>query len=133
MKRLPILLLCLLAAATLLLAACSKEAPVAEIKYDSKRSTDDGMQHYTFLVHPLYNPQLLHQKYQPVMEFVWADMMNNRLSGAPDSSARRAILGAKLGIGYANGKTFLQRLNHYGVTRDEFIAAIAEMDEGAVE
>ncbi|AIF53860.1 ribonuclease M5 [Pelosinus sp. UFO1] len=63
-------------------------------------------------------------EWQPSEEFVWADIMNWGLSGAKDASARRAILGAKLGIGYANAKTFLQRLNHYGVTRNEFEQAV---------
>ena len=31
---------------------------------------------------------------------------------------------AKLGIGYGNGKQFLYRLNHYGITRDAFEEAV---------
>ena len=53
-----------------LLGGCSKEAPVAEIRYESKPASTEGLQHYTFLIHPLYNPQLLHQKYQPVMDYL---------------------------------------------------------------
>ena len=34
------------------------------------------------------------------------------------------LLGAKLGIGYGNGKQFLYRLNHYGITRDAFKEAV---------
>jgi ribonuclease M5 len=63
-------------------------------------------------------------EWQPGEEFVWSDIMNYGLSGAQDASARRALVGAKLGIGYANAKTFLQRLNHYGVTRTEFEQAV---------
>lgn len=65
LQRLPFLLI-----AALLLPACSKEPPQAEIRYDSKPATSDGMLHTTFLVHPLYNPQLLHQKFQPVMAYL---------------------------------------------------------------
>ena len=42
----------------------------------------------------------------------------------PDSAARRAVIGAKLGIGYGNGKQFLYRLNHYGITRDAYEEAV---------
>ena len=32
--------------------------------------------------------------------------------------------GAELGIGYGNVKKMVERLNHYGVTRDEFNKAL---------
>jgi ribonuclease M5 len=63
-------------------------------------------------------------EWQPSEEFIWSDIMQYGLSGTQDASAKRAIVGAKLGIGYANAKTFLQRLNHYGVTRAEFEQAV---------
>lgn len=63
-------------------------------------------------------------EWQPGNEFSWMDIINYGLSGAQDASARRAMVGARLGIGYANAKTFLQRLNHYGVTRAEFEQAL---------
>ena len=56
------------------------------------------------------------------------DMMENRLSGAIDAASRRARLGAALGVGYANVKTFLKRLNHYGVTREEFDEAVDALE-----
>ena len=56
------------------------------------------------------------------------DLVRARLSGADDASERRAAVGAALGIGYANAKTFLARLNRYGVTREEFAAAVATLD-----
>jgi phosphonate transport system substrate-binding protein len=65
LHRLPLLLI-----AALLLPACSKAPPQAEIRYDSKPAASDGMLHATFLIHPLYNPQLLHQKFQPVMTYL---------------------------------------------------------------
>ena len=58
-----------------------------------------------------------------------ADMAQARLSGAADAVQRRARLGAMLGVGFANAKTFLRRLNHYGVTREEFSAAVAALNE----
>lgn len=47
-----------------------------------------------------------------------ADMSALGLSGASDSADRRAKLGAALGIGYANTKTFLKRLNYLGIDAD---------------
>ncbi|MDU7905145.1 MAG: DUF4093 domain-containing protein, partial [Peptostreptococcaceae bacterium] len=37
-----------------------------------------------------------------------------------DASHRRDKLGMILGIGYGNAKQFLNRLNNYGVSREEF-------------
>lgn len=48
------------------------------------------------------------------------DLILNDLEGSPTASQRRDALGAYLGIGYGNGKQFLKRLNHYGITREEF-------------
>ena len=67
--------------------------------------------------------------WNPSEIFSGADLIRGGLSGAADASERRARLGARLGIGYANAKTFLLRLNHYGVTREEFEAALAEESE----
>ena len=53
--------------------------------------------------------------WNPSEIFSGADLIRAGLSGAADASERRARLGARLGIGYANAKTFLLRLNHYGV------------------
>ena len=66
--------------------------------------------------------------WNPTQAFTAADLFFAGLSGTAEASARRARVGAALGIGYANAKTFLQRLNHYGVTREEFEAALEEMD-----
>lgn len=51
----------------------------------------------------------------------------NGLSGAAEASGRRAKLGEILGLGYGNAKVFLKRLNHYGITREEFQQAMAEL------
>ncbi|HWR07595.1 ribonuclease M5 [Sporomusa sp.] len=72
----------------------------------------------------------LHE-WEPTGEFSWQDIMAARLSGVPDATMRRATVGEGLGIGYANAKSFLYRLNHYGVSRVEFIAAITSLDAAA--
>lgn len=59
--------------------------------------------------------------------FTVDDMMDAGLVGQADSSARRQALGKRLGIGYGNGKIFLQRLNKFGITREEFEKALQEI------
>lgn len=69
------------------------------------------------------------QEWQPHPEFTVEDMAKAGLSGASEAASKRAVLGDVLGIGYANAKTFLRRLNNYGVTREEFSAALAALEE----
>ncbi|MBQ9615246.1 MAG: ribonuclease M5 [Selenomonadaceae bacterium] len=68
--------------------------------------------------------------WEPSHLFSSADLVKHGLSGSPDASRRRARLGAILGVGFANAKTFLQRLNHYGVTREEFENGLRELAAG---
>ena len=70
-----------------------------------------------------------HHEYRPQAEFNHMDLFNNNLNGSPQAAARRDALGAELGIGYGNAKRFLERLNHYGVSREEFQAALAKIGE----
>lgn len=67
--------------------------------------------------------------WEPSNNFTGADLLKAGISGSPAASEKRAKLGAVLGIGYANAKTFLQRLNHYGITRQEFQQAVAELEK----
>lgn len=55
------------------------------------------------------------------------DMMRAGLVGQADSARRRQALGKKLGIGFGNSKTFLQRLNKFGVDRESFERAVQEI------
>ena len=64
---------------------------------------------------------------RPVLLFSMRDMIAHGLTGASDAAARRARLGRRLGLGFANAKTFLRRLNTYGITREEFTAAAEEL------
>lgn len=68
--------------------------------------------------------------WEPSEIFSGADLLQNGLSGSAEAVSKRAKLGAMLGVGYANAKTFLLRLNHYGVTREEFESALAELEGG---
>lgn len=68
-------------------------------------------------------------EWQPQTLFSWHDMLQAGLTAASDAAQRRARLGAALGIGYANAKTFFYRLNHYDITQEEFWAAVAAGEE----
>jgi ribonuclease M5 len=59
--------------------------------------------------------------------FTNLDLIQNDLVGSEDASARRDRLGKELGIGYANAKQFLNRLNHYGISRIEFEEALIKI------
>ena len=61
--------------------------------------------------------------------FTTTDLMRYGLVGTDMASELRAKVGEMLGVGYANAKTFLQRLNSYGVTRAEFVTALAAVEK----
>jgi len=68
--------------------------------------------------------------FTPQQEFTMTDLTAYALNGSADAAERRAAVGAILGIGYGNAKQFLKRLNHYGVTRDEWNRAVQTVEEG---
>ena len=59
--------------------------------------------------------------------FGYEDMIYFKLTGDNNSKERRIMLGKELGIGYGNAKQFLNRLNNYGVEREEFIDALKQI------
>jgi ribonuclease M5 len=58
------------------------------------------------------------------LEFNQEDMLEYGLVGVPGAAEKRDKLGKLLGIGYGNSKVFLNRLNQYGIERQEFVTAI---------
>ena len=70
-------------------------------------------------------------QFTPSTEFVYTDLVVSGLAGGTGAAERRQKVGDLLGIGYGNAKTFLVRLNHYGVSRDAYDQAVAEMEEKA--
>nr|WP_297575212.1 ribonuclease M5 [uncultured Peptostreptococcus sp.] len=66
-------------------------------------------------------------------EFSNVDLVKNGLIGSDQSSHKRDKIGRLLGIGYGNSKQFLNRLNNYGVTRQEFDQALKDYAEGRQE
>lgn len=69
------------------------------------------------------------QEMEPRKEFSSRDLFVSGLSGSPRAAAKRDRVGALLGIGYGNAKQMVHRLNNYGVTREEFQAAVKKAEE----
>lgn len=59
--------------------------------------------------------------------FTMEDMVTAGLCAGEAASDRRDRLGELLGIGYGNTKTFLRRLNNYGITVEEFKQALSSL------
>lgn len=57
-------------------------------------------------------------------EFSISDLISYNLTGNTKSKEIRERLGKSLGIGYSNANQLINRLNNYGITREEFIQAI---------
>ncbi|MCL1848564.1 MAG: ribonuclease M5 [Clostridiales bacterium] len=59
--------------------------------------------------------------------FTTSEMLALGLAGGENAGEKRDWLAKRLGIGKANGKQFLRRLNAYDVSKDEFAQAYREM------
>jgi len=68
------------------------------------------------------------EKMDNIPLFVLSDLHEADLIGMNHASERRAKVGKILGIGYCSGKQFLNRLNHYGITRQAFLKALREIE-----
>ena len=56
--------------------------------------------------------------------FSMDDLREAGLIGTDSAQAGRQQIGRALGIGYGNAKAFLRKLNHYGITREDFEQAV---------
>ncbi len=56
----------------------------------------------------------------PAETFTAEDLLYFGLVGENEAGKRRDRMGKSLGVGYGNAKTFLSRLNHYGITKEEY-------------
>ncbi|MCD1146752.1 ribonuclease M5 [Peptoniphilus sp. KCTC 25270] len=65
-----------------------------------------------------------------VEEFTRADLIRYDLTGKEGSTERRNRLSDRLGIGHGNAKQFLNRLNHFGITREELEKILEEVYHG---
>ena len=63
------------------------------------------------------------------VEFFIQDLVFFKLSGDATSKKRRELLGKELRIGYGNANQLLSRLNNYGVTKEEFVNAIENVEK----
>lgn len=66
---------------------------------------------------------------ETVGEITADDLLKNGLTSGSDAKERRIKLGEALGIGYANAKQMLQRLNAFQISRAEFEAAIEAINK----
>ena len=64
-----------------------------------------------------------------VEEFTQRDMIRYGLSGLSNSKELREKLSEKISIGYGNAKTFLNKLNSFGIKREELEKAIEEIKD----
>ncbi len=60
--------------------------------------------------------------------FSLADMVELGLAGGAAAQEKRDWLSRRLRLGQTNGKQFLRRLNDYGISRQDFLAAYQEME-----
>ena len=61
-------------------------------------------------------------------EFNIQDLIFFKLTGDKKAKERRDAVGSELGIGYSNSTQFITRLNNYGITREEFIEALKQVE-----
>ncbi|MFT5687108.1 MAG: ribonuclease M5 [Myxococcota bacterium] len=64
---------------------------------------------------------------EPRQEFTLSDLSRSGLVGTRDASRRREALGTSLSLGRVSARQLLSRLNHYGISRAEFDAAVAHL------
>lgn len=97
-------------------------------KVDATANNDVGIEQASPEAIRLALSKVRFHEFEPRSEFSSRDLFVFGLSGSTEASVRRDRLGAILGIGYANAKQFLLRLNNYGVTREEFDAAVSQIE-----
>ncbi len=66
-------------------------------------------------------------EYQPGEYYSLRDLYAHELVGQPHSRALRAKVGEMLGLGKTNAKNFLNRLNAYSISRQEWEEALASV------
>lgn len=59
--------------------------------------------------------------------FTSVDLIYYNLTGSDNAANLRNSLGSILGIGYANSKQFINRLNKYGISRNELEKALSKI------
>lgn len=62
-------------------------------------------------------------------EYTQKDIIDNGLSGMPNSKERRILLCKELSIRYCNAKQLLIKLNAFGIKREEFENALLRIED----
>lgn len=96
---------------------------------DARNKGEVGVEHASPDVIRRALAQLKTETVDAVSEISWEDLRSCGLVLHPQAAERRARMGALLGIGHANGKTFLKRCRVFQITRDEFWSAYKRMEE----
>lgn len=96
---------------------------------EAKKDGDIGIENASpeSILKALYKVRF--EKKTETNEFSQVDLVKNGLIGNDEASQKRDEVGKILGIGYANAKQFLNRLNNYGVTREEFSEALNKINK----
>lgn len=81
-------------ASALIIFGCGREQAPQGPRYTDKAATDSAVKHYVFAIHPLHNPQLLHQKFEPLMRYLSAHIPGTQFE--VDASNTYADYEAKL-------------------------------------
>ena len=68
-------------------------------------------------------------QFNPSKEFNMSDLLKAKMVGDVSAAKRREKASALLHIGYGNAKTFLKKLNHFSISREEWDKVIAAMEE----
>ena len=95
---------------------------------DAEKAGDIGIENATSeaIRAALEKAHCVVEKDQGEPRFTMEDMVDSGLVGQADSALRRQSVGKALGIGYGNGKSFLQKLNKFGITAEELYKAIGD-------
>ncbi len=98
-------------------------------KEDAKKYNNIGVENATpeVIIKALMNAKAISDNTIDV--FSEKDLFENGLNGTSSASQRRRVLAESLNIGYCSAKQLLKRLNHYGITRDEFEKALKKVDD----
>ncbi|MFA9397316.1 MAG: ribonuclease M5 [Clostridiaceae bacterium] len=60
--------------------------------------------------------------------FNYQDMLYFKLTADKEAKARRQMLGEILGIGYSNAAQMINKLNNYGISKEEFLQAMNKVE-----
>jgi ribonuclease M5 len=98
-------------------------------KENAKKNNNIGVENATpdVIIEALMHAKALTDN--SINVFTEKDLYENGLNGTSSASQRRRILAESLNIGYCSAKQLLKRLNHYGITRDEFEIALKKVDD----